>query len=343
MILAALVCLVVAAKWPALVELSSRSFSYEWTLFKRQFSKTYTSSEEEARRFANFIATNAYIKRHNADPRAPYKLGLNHMSDWSSEELDRITGLRIDASKLAHRMSSEQEARQRSLLGMLDSAPVPEELDWRTSPNRVSAVQDQGQCASSWAFSAAGLLEGQQIPQNIGKSLVPLSAQDLLDCCRNISGCEGGFVADALDDIYLLGGIQSTSDYAYVGRKEECHFNQNKSVMTTKGPWYLYQKQEEELKKVVASYGPVATAMWATEAFKHYSSGIWRPDDECKKMVSQVNLNVLIVGYGTDPNGGDFWIVKNSWGVDWGEEGFFKIERGSDACSIDTMPIIALF
>ncbi len=97
-------------------------------------------------------------------------------------------------------------------------------LDWRDA-GAVTSVKDQGTCRASWAFSAAGALEGQHFTQT--QELVPLSAQNLIDCSKDFgnSGCEGGVIDLAIQYVKINGGIDTEKSYPYEARDGKCRFN----------------------------------------------------------------------------------------------------------------------
>ena len=91
---------------------------------------------------------------------------------------------------------------------------------------------------------------------------------------------------------------------------------------------------EQQILQSVGLVGPVSIAFEVTDEFESYSSGVF-VDSTCNQDPEHVNHAVLIVGYGSE-NGQDYWIVKNSWGPSWGEDGYFRIVRGANACGLAT-------
>ena len=131
-------------------------------------------------------------------------------------------------------------------------------------------------------------------------------------------------------------------DYPYLYNMEECMFKKDKVVMTDAGHAMLPTKDETNLKEVVAKFGPVPVGLHCTQNLYDYKSGVL-VDKSCKSGAQYLNHGVLIVGYGTDPKQGDYWIVKNSWSTDWGDKGYFKIARGINKCGIALFPSIPKF
>uniref|UniRef100_A0A6G1SGF0 Cathepsin K n=1 Tax=Aceria tosichella TaxID=561515 RepID=A0A6G1SGF0_9ACAR len=315
------VCLALSSQ----LVLARRSSLDEWTLFKKQHGKVYESPEEDARRFSLFLAANDRIERHNQESGASYKLGQSHLSDWTREELNKLNGLRYDPSA---KQSPEADEFLNQL--MSDPKPVPDEVDWRKVPNRVSSVKDQGSCGSCWAFSTVGVLEGQQVVRNFTKKVVSLSVQDLIDCSHNDFGCDGGLPKEALAYIVRAGGIESQLDYPYVAKDyTDCKFNKSKSVMSIDGYLDFVNMSEVVLKALVAKFGPVSIGVWSEKWF-FYSKGIFHWSGK----IGALDHAVLVVGYGTDPKLGDYWIIKNSWSTKWGEKGYIRLRRGDGDCGI---------
>jgi len=326
--LCALVCFATIGE----LVLARHSSALEWTQYKREHGKVY-GAEEDAKRFSLFLAAKDEIRRHNANPASSHKLGLNHLSDYSHEEFAKLNGFRQNAVEHKLRLATiKHDEFVQSILN--DPSPLPAEVDWRKVPNRVSAVKSQGHCGSCWAFATTGLLEGQEVNANKSK-MISLSEQDLMDCSDSNYGCGGGIMDSALDDIAHMGGIESEKDYPYKAVEGKCRFIKTKVVMTDKKGVDLPQ-HEDAIKTFVAKYGPVAIAMYADE-MKHYKSGVFS-SPFCDEDPDHA---VLVVGYGTDPKMGDYWLVKNSWGPKWGEQGYFRIKRGVQMCSIGSFATIA--
>lgn len=316
----------------------SGSESSAWLQFKQQFGKVYKSQEEDSMRFANFMAAKRRVELHNANQSATYKMGLNQMSDWTSEEFNRLLGSNRAPWDKSTTSQEDNLVPACWTHFATSSKAVPLNLDWRKVPGRVGPVKTQGLCGSCWAFSTTGLLEGQQLVLNISKTVIQLSEQQLLDCSEHSNKCDGGSTYLALIDIAKMGGIQSNADYEYAAVSGQCRLNTSRIVMRPAEPCKLDPYREDLMKLVVARYGPIVVSLNANPLLA-YRSGILKIET-CGEIA---NHEALIVGYGEDKRLGRYWLLKNSWGNKWGDKGYFKVERGTNMCSIALRPILALY
>lgn len=123
-------------------------------------------------------------------------------------------------------------------------------------------------------------------------------------------------------------GINAASSYRYKGRGNyNCAYNPSRNVGTIQDYVEVETGNETLLMQALAHVGPLAIAVDASsDAFQNYQSGVF-DDISCTR---EINHAVVLVGYGTDPVGGDYWLVKNSWGVSYGEAGYIRIARNRD-------------
>ena len=194
---------------------------------------------------------------------------------------------------------------------------APASVDWRTK-GAVTPVKNQGQCGSCWAFSTTGALEGAWFLKN--GSLVSLSEQQLVDCAGSTGnqGCNGGLMDDAFQYIINNGGITTESNYPYTAQDGTCNAAKEKQVAAKVASFTdVTPNSEADLMAAVVQQ-PVAVAVEADQSsFQLYAGGVLTSN--CG---NQLDHGVLTVGYGTDAtSGNEYWIVKNSWGSDWGTEG----------------------
>lgn len=131
-------------------------------------------------------------------------------------------------------------------------------------------------------------------------------------------------------------GIDSEEGYPYVGTDQQCAYNSSARAATCKGFKEIPQGNEKALTAAVAKVGPVSVGIDAMQStFLYYKSGVYY-DPNCNK--DDVNHAVLAVGYGATPKGKKYWIVKNSWGEDWGKKGYVLMARNrNNACGIASL------
>ncbi|GJX10906.1 senescence-specific cysteine protease SAG39-like protein [Tanacetum coccineum] len=203
---------------------------------------------------------------------------------------------------------------------------VPSSMDWRKK-GAVTPIKDQGQCGCCWAFSAVAAMEG--ITQLKTGKLISLSEQELVDCDTSgvDQGCEGGLMDNTFDFIISNKGLTSESNYPYKGVDGTCNSNEESNhAATITGHEDVPANSESALLKAVASQ-PVSVAIDASGSdFQFYSSGVFT--GECG---TELDHGVTAVGYGTSDDGTKYWLVKNSWGTSWGQEGYIMMERDVDA------------
>ncbi|KAK0418294.1 hypothetical protein QR680_013482 [Steinernema hermaphroditum] len=210
----------------------------------------------------------------------------------------------------------------KSLLGGLRRA-LPAEYDWRKQ-GLVTDVKAQGALNVSDIFAAVGAVESGCALRT--GQLYTLSEQEVVDCSSRRTALYPG---STFEGILTLGGIQLNATYPYIAKDlQECRFNQSEVAVKIDG--YVRLHDEDIMARYLMKHGSVVATLDARHSLRSYKSGIVT-DTECS--TSEFDLVALIVGFGTE-NGVRFWIVKNSWGKEWGEAGYFRIERGKNTCGI---------
>ena len=167
------------------------------------------------------------------------------------------------------------------------------------------------------------------------------SEQNLLDCVNICYGCEGGLTDDTYTYIIINQGgkFMHESDYPYTGADGTCQFDASKGVGGIRG--WIQPKKEAELVDYIARYGAVVCTMDASSySFSTYTSGIYSDNEYCNPL--SINHGICLIGYGIEDDV-QYWIAKNSWGKEWGEDGFVRLIRGKDICGIAVSPIAVYY
>ena len=289
----------------------------------RETSNLYTGAEYHLR-FGIFMTTLRYIEDFNRDQTKSYKLGLNHLSALTRAEYLSLLGMR--SCRAPQRVATGRRV-------------APDAIDWREK-GVVNAIKDQGQCGSCWAFSAIQTCESIYALES--KELLSFSESNLVDCCRQCFGCGGGSPFLAINYITReqRGQFNTEKDYPYAPSQAWfCWYDSSKAVGYVTGYVSVDEDSEEDLKEKVGTLGPASIGIESSLAdFHSYKSGIYN-NPECS--VGNLNHAVGCVGYGSE-NGTEYWIVRNSWGTIWGEDGYMRMARNAgNMCRIASDAIIA--
>ncbi|XP_061923247.1 LOW QUALITY PROTEIN: dipeptidyl peptidase 1 [Entelurus aequoreus] len=225
----------------------------------------------------------------------------------------------------------------------------PQHWDWRnvSGVNFVSPVRNQASCGSCYSFASMGMLEARIRIQTNNTHTPILSPQQVVSCSEYSQGCDGGFP-------YLMGkyvqdfGIVDESCFPYVGKNTACGALQKcgrtyVAEYSYVGGFYGGCSEAAMMLELVQN-GPMAVSFEVYPDFMHYKEGIYHHTGVYDPFnpFELTNHAVLLVGYGRcHMTGQSYWLVKNSWGGGWGERGYFRIRRGSDECSIESIAVAA--
>ncbi|XP_027091485.1 probable cysteine protease RD19C [Coffea arabica] len=310
---------------------------HHFSLFKTKYGKTYSTQEEHDHRFSVFKANLRRAKRHQLlDPSAVH--GVTKFSDLTPSEFRRN---HLGLNKHKRRLRLPADANKAPILPTTD---LPADFDWRDH-GAVTPVKDQGSCGSCWSFSTTGALEGAHYLAT--RELVSLSEQQLVDCDHECdpaeynscdSGCNGGLMNNAFEYILKSGGVEREQDYPYTGRDEKCKFDKSK-IAAKVSNFSVVSTDEDQIAANLVKHGPLAVAINAIW-MQTYIGGVSCPYI-CSKSQDH---GVLLVGYGAAGyapirlKDKPYWIIKNSWGENWGENGYYKFCRADrNLCGVDSM------
>ncbi|XP_058801307.1 tubulointerstitial nephritis antigen-like [Phymastichus coffea] len=232
---------------------------------------------------------------------------------------------------------------------------LPQEFDSRQRwPRHIRPVHDQGWCGASWAISTVDVASDRFAIMSKGTENPQLSAQHLISCNnRGQLACNGGY----LDRAWLFMrkfGLTDEECYPWIGHGEKCRVQRRgklsdanckrrhsyalRNELYKVGPAYRLGNETDIMHEILTS-GPVQATMMVYQDFFHYESGIYR-HSRLSEMYPTGYHSVRIIGWGEEPSSFTgtlikFWRVANSWGREWGEDGYFRIVRGTNECEIE--------
>ncbi|CAG9569404.1 cathepsin L-like protease [Leishmania major strain Friedlin] len=325
----AVVCVVLAAACaPARAIYVGTPAAALFEEFKRTYQRAYGTLTEEQQRLANFERNLELMREHQArNPHA--RFGITKFFDLSEAE---FAARYLNGA--AYFAAAKQHAGQHYRKARADLSAVPDAVDWREK-GAVTPVKNQGACGSCWAFSAVGNIESQWAVA--GHKLVRLSEQQLVSCDHVDNGCGGGLMLQAFEWVLrnMNGTVFTEKSYPYVsgnGDVPECSNSSELAPGARIDGYVSMESSERVMAAWLAKNGPISIAVDAS-SFMSYHSGVLT---SC--IGEQLNHGVLLVGYnmtGEVP----YWVIKNSWGKDWGEKGYVRVTMGVNACLLTGYPV----
>lgn len=283
-----------------------------------QYNKTY-AGEAYSLRLNNFKLSIETARQLNLNSPSA-RFGLTKYSDMSAEEFKNVILMK-------NPVKTPTEGRQ-----LLEKGPLapPATYDWR-SKQVVTAVKDQGQCGSCWAFSVTENIESiWMLAKKITVSqMQPLAPQQIVDCDRSDGGCNGGDPPTAYQYVINAPGMEPERDYPYRAVNGRCAYNRADVYATITGWRYATESHnEDQMRDNLVNWGPLSICVDA-QPWQHYTGGIMTAS-QCGN-----NLDHCVLATGYDVSAATpYWIVRNSWGANWGENGYIRLQYGKNTCGL---------
>ncbi|XP_049880049.1 tubulointerstitial nephritis antigen-like [Pectinophora gossypiella] len=281
---------------------------------------------------------------------------VNQGSSWRAANYTQFYSKKLKEG-IVYKLGTLPLSRETQRMGAIHydkDISYPPHFDARNRwPSYISPVVDQGWCGSDWAVAVAGVASDRFAIQSNGAESMVLSPQTLLSCdVRGQLGCDGGYI----DSAWLFVGMHGLVDeqcFPYKGMKTPCPFKRRGNLISD-GCRPVVQKRtsrykvgppgkltaEKDIMYDIMESGPVHAIMTVFQDFFHYRSGVYRHIPIGNEQYQGLH-SVRIVGWGEE-RGDKYWIVANSWGEQWGEDGYFRIAKGSNESGIESFVITVL-
>jgi len=280
------------------------------------------TAQEFQHAFNNFQDNVRRIEQKNLASKSA-TFSLNKFSDLSPAEFKAAYLMKSPIP------TSQQKIPRPLLPRKIQLKDLPTKFDWRDR-QVVTAVKDQGQCGSCWAFSVTETVESSYMLKNniTVDKMSPLAPQQLVDCDDFDLGCNGGNPSFTYEYLELY-GLEKESDYPYTAKDGTCAYSSGKVFTYVKSWWFAtWFANEDTLKQNLVQYGPLSICLDA-ENWDSYQSGVMTSSQCCE--FCSMDHCVQLVGYDTTATV-PYWIVRNSWGTNWGNKGYIWLEMGKNTC-----------
>ena len=264
------------------------------------FGLTFGTQAEYKFRLNLFALKDKEYNRINADVKNTFTVGHNKFSTWTDTEYGKLLG--------------EKPSENCGPSYIFEQVSYPNGgIDWRTK-GVVNAVKNQGHCGSCWTFSGTSAIESHHAIKT--GELLSLAEQQIVDCAHDddVAGCEGGWKTTAMK-YTMQHGQELESDYPYTAKDGSCAYDASKGRVHAKTVNCVAPRNSAQLLTALSNKGPMAVSVEAdADVFRGYTSGVLN-SDECG---TSTNHAIIAVGWGVEA-GQTYYIVRNSWGADWGD------------------------
>lgn len=320
----------------------------------------------ETQRYQSFQTTLNDIVEHENQPKRTFTVGLNKFSDWIPSELEILRGTKPPSFDVRSKFVTMSVSRGQNQVQTKKSQTIlPSTFDYTSrvsALNNVSIirpVRDQGQCGSCYAFAMITLVEAQYA-FHFGQA-VNMSDQQIVDCSTGDFGCVGGYFDTSFN--YLKSNdwyVNSAISYPYRAVQSNCSATKTNGYAAGNLVYrHLPAGNATAMQEALINFGPLWISLYIgsdcsgsssssscpvkpsaakkiMNTFQSYTGGIFQANG-CVTSEDNNNHAMVIVGFGYDAGTKlHYWKLRNSWGEDWGEDGYIRIRRGVNMCNIES-------
>jgi C1A family cysteine protease len=331
------------------------------------------NTEEGINKYKTFKINLQKVNDHNKSGTSSYQKGLNHLSDMTWEEVQTYYNIVNIDGKTKWNLERNRSLRAFNLDDFNDEDDSMTPEPWvDAEPFHIGAakatyanidhtkfmtpIRDQKGCGSCWAFTSQSAIEAAY-QMRVGQLQDYFSVQVMVDCVVEYGGCQGGLYKHAFD-YFTKHTMVMERDYPYTARftnHRACRMAQFENRTRVKfAPGRSYYEFSNTARGAsfkgyydLLAYGPMAVAMFSTDNFVQYKSGLFEGKDCVGRNPNDVNHALTLFGYmsGGQSQCGDnssYFLLRNSWGTGWGDRGNVKIKMdNSRMCNIGMMGFIA--
>lgn len=295
----------------------------------------YSPSQDSALESEFYSFMTKYGKSYNSESELEYRMqvfkeNMEQFKIWGEQNPLATFGANIFAD-----LTTEEFSKMLGEVDLDDSTPT-EYWTATSEPNQViswkkyfSPIQNQGSCGSCWSFAATATFEAYS---NIrGTGLTKLSEQELVDCVSTCSGCGGGLAQNAFAWLSQSGNTFCTaSSYPYEAVQKSCRKSSCTAFSAGKDKGFGTVTSGEKGMVSKLGSGPISVSVDAG-VWHGYTGGVLT---SCGQ---STNHAVVVVEYNSDGQGE--WVIRNSWGPGWGENGHIRLRYGTNTCNITRRPV----
>jgi len=270
----------------------------------------------------------------------------DHLVNKTNKELIQMSGIRRAGVKSMRTVRKPSFLQMKTTEEELDDLPT--DFDWtmKDGKNYLGAPVNQGSCGSCYVISTVNMMSARKRITEDNPEAEGFSAQFPLFCGEYNQGCNGGYpelIAKWSHDVPLLPESCGRYDLGDQTCKVTCDVDSAEKYKVSDYGYvggHYGAATERNMMEEVHRNGPIAIAIEPQDDFMYYESGVYEHASAVFDEWTKVDHAVLLTGWGVD-NGKKYWRVQNSWGSNWGENGFFRIRRGVDESAVEAQPVFA--